>query len=42
LEKGWVKNIRSGGSLKVVTNIGTVDYNFGALDRVRMLPTIIK
>ena len=42
LEEGWVKNIRSGGSLKVVTNSGVVDYKFGALDRIRMLPTIIK
>ena len=42
LEIDWVKNVQSGGSLQVSTSEGEVIHNFGASDRIRMLPTILK
>ena len=42
LEDGWVKKVMSGGSLDVSTSEGTINFNFGSSERIRMLPTVLK
>ena len=42
LEKSWVKNIRDGVSMDIITSDGIINHNFGPTESIRMLPTVLQ